>query len=68
MTNPPLGPGMRIWNYNANMELSYIGAKHAKVQLDSDPLNYRPLLLRRAPGDTCYDFVQQADLSALDDR
>ncbi|KAF9799613.1 hypothetical protein SFRURICE_018800 [Spodoptera frugiperda] len=59
---------IRLWNYNANMELSYIGAKHARISLDGAPLNYRPLLLRRAPGDTCYDYVQQIDLLAVDDR
>ncbi|XP_030026021.2 katanin-interacting protein isoform X1 [Manduca sexta] len=60
--------GIRIWNYNANMELSYMGAKHARVSLDGAELHYRPLLLRRAPGDTCYDFVQHVELAAIDDR
>ncbi|CAB3234277.1 unnamed protein product [Arctia plantaginis] len=59
---------IRIWNYNANMELSYIGVKHARVALDDVSLHYRPLLLRRAPGDTCYDYVQQIQLPAIDDR
>ncbi|KAH9639635.1 hypothetical protein HF086_010042 [Spodoptera exigua] len=59
---------IRLWNYNANMELSYIGAKHARISLDGAPLNYRPLLLRRAPGDTCYDYVQQIELLSVDDR
>ncbi|XP_049875890.1 katanin-interacting protein-like [Pectinophora gossypiella] len=59
---------IRIWNYNANMELSYIGGKHARVFLDEAPLHYRPVLLRRAPGDTCYDYVHQLELAALDDR
>ncbi|CAK1587143.1 unnamed protein product [Parnassius mnemosyne] len=59
---------VRVWNYNANMELSYIGAKHVRLHLDGNPLNYRPILLRRAPGDTCYDYVQQLELAAIDDR
>ncbi|CAH0588915.1 unnamed protein product [Chrysodeixis includens] len=59
---------IRLWNYNANMELSYIGAKHARISLDGTALHYRPLLLRRAPGDTCYDYVQQIDLLTIDDR
>ncbi|XP_073961284.1 protein KATNIP homolog [Choristoneura fumiferana] len=59
---------IRIWNYNANVDLSYIGAKHCRVCLDGAPLSCRPLLLRRAPGDTCYDYVQQLDLQAVDDR
>ncbi|XP_028178401.1 protein KIAA0556-like [Ostrinia furnacalis] len=59
---------IRIWNYNANMELSYIGAKHARISLDGVPLHYRPVLLRRAPGDTCYDYVHQLELANIDDR
>lgn len=59
---------IRIWNYNANMELSYIGAKHARIFLDGSELHYRPILLRRAPGDTCYDYVHHIDFSAIDDR
>ncbi|KAL0871387.1 hypothetical protein ABMA27_005120 [Loxostege sticticalis] len=59
---------IRIWNYNANMELSYIGAKHARISLDGVPLHYRPILLRRAPGDTCYDYVHQLELASIDDR
>ncbi|CAH2044044.1 unnamed protein product, partial [Iphiclides podalirius] len=57
---------IRIWNYNANLEFSYIGVKHVRFHLDGRPLHYRPLLLRRAPGETCYDFVQQLDLAAID--
>ncbi|KAL4707890.1 hypothetical protein ACJJTC_010325 [Scirpophaga incertulas] len=59
---------VRVWNYNASMELSYIGAKHATVSVDGAPLQYRPALLRRAPGAACYDFVQQLQLAAIDDR
>ncbi|XP_050347739.1 protein KATNIP homolog [Nymphalis io] len=58
----------RIWNYNANMELSYIGAKHLRVSLDDEALHDRDVMLRRAPGDTCYDYVQHLDLAALDRR
>ncbi|KAI5638467.1 hypothetical protein NE865_08933 [Phthorimaea operculella] len=61
-------PGIRLWNYNANMELSYIGVKHARVFLDDAPLHHRPVLLRRAPGEACYDYVHQLDLAAIDDR
>ncbi|XP_061718879.1 katanin-interacting protein-like [Cydia pomonella] len=57
---------IRIWNYNANVDLSYIGAKHCRISLDGNPLQSRPILLRRAPGDTCYDYVQQLDLQAED--
>ncbi|XP_047992808.1 katanin-interacting protein-like [Leguminivora glycinivorella] len=57
---------IRIWNYNANVDLSYIGAKHCRISLDGNPLQTHPILLRRAPGDTCYDYVQQFDLQAED--
>ncbi|XP_045523373.1 katanin-interacting protein-like [Pieris brassicae] len=60
--------GIRIWNYNANMELSYIGVKDLRVTLDGALLNQRPILLRRAPGDTFYDYLQHIDLSSMDDR
>ncbi|CAG4991274.1 unnamed protein product [Colias eurytheme] len=60
--------GIRIWNYNANMELSYIGAKHVRLSLDGTALHKRPLLLRRAPGETCYDYLQHFELASIDDR
>ncbi|CAH2093130.1 unnamed protein product [Euphydryas editha] len=60
--------GIRIWNYNANMELSYIGVKHLRITLDEQPLHQCGVMLRRAPGDTCYDYVQHLDLAALDRR
>ncbi|XP_064073614.1 katanin-interacting protein-like [Vanessa tameamea] len=59
---------IRIWNYNANMELSYIGVKHLRVSLDEQALQELDLMLRRAPGDTCYDYVQHLDLAAFDRR
>ncbi|XP_053610778.1 katanin-interacting protein-like isoform X2 [Plodia interpunctella] len=68
MREPTEITGIRLWNYNANMELSYIGVKHARLYLDDVSLHQRPALLRRAPGDTCYDFVHQLELTALDDR
>ncbi|XP_023945111.2 katanin-interacting protein [Bicyclus anynana] len=59
---------IRIWNYNENMDMSYIGAKHIRISLDEEPLNQEAILLRRAPGDTCYDYVQHLELASLDDR
>ncbi|CAG9767417.1 unnamed protein product [Ceutorhynchus assimilis] len=55
--------GIRIWNYNENLELSYAGVKTMKVLLDNQPVVNLALqsdyfLLRRAPGNTFYDFVQ----------
>ncbi|XP_052755156.1 protein KATNIP homolog isoform X2 [Galleria mellonella] len=52
---------VRIWNYNANLELSYIGGREARLSVEG--WSGRTVLLRRAPGDTCYDYVQQLDLT-----
>lgn len=55
--------GVRLWNYNENLELSYAGVKIVKIFLD-DQLVRNPttgtdyFLLRRAPGNVFYDFVQ----------
>ncbi|XP_020277981.1 protein KIAA0556-like isoform X2 [Pseudomyrmex gracilis] len=54
--------GMRIWNYNASLELSYCGVKQLLIKLDDKQLhsdNYEGFLLRRAPGSCHYDFVQE---------
>ncbi|XP_067212805.1 katanin-interacting protein-like isoform X2 [Linepithema humile] len=54
--------GMRIWNYNASLELSYCGVKQLLIKLDDKQLygeNFEGFLLRRAPGSCHYDFVQE---------
>ncbi|XP_059048687.1 katanin-interacting protein-like [Achroia grisella] len=53
---------VRIWNYNANLELSYIGTREARLTVEGYGSD-QSVLLRRAPGDTCYDYVQQIDLA-----
>ncbi|KPI99843.1 Uncharacterized protein KIAA0556 [Papilio xuthus] len=68
LQEPTVITSIRIWNYNGSLELSYIGAKHARVYVDGGALHCRPLLLRRAPGDTAYDYVQHIDLADIDDR
>ncbi|XP_045537257.1 protein KATNIP homolog [Papilio machaon] len=68
LQEPTVITSIRIWNYNGSLELSYIGAKHLRVYVDGGALHCRPLLLRRAPGDTAYDFVQHIDLADIDDR
>ncbi|KAJ8953940.1 hypothetical protein NQ318_019182 [Aromia moschata] len=55
--------GIRIWNYNENLELSYAGVQTVKILLDCkpviNPLNNEDIfILRRAPGNEHYDFVQ----------
>ncbi|XP_025161585.1 protein KIAA0556 isoform X2 [Harpegnathos saltator] len=54
--------GMRIWNYNASLELSYCGVKQLLIKLDGNILhdkNFEGFLLRRAPGSCHYDFAQE---------
>ncbi|KAK2580558.1 hypothetical protein KPH14_007687 [Odynerus spinipes] len=54
--------GIRIWNYNASLEMSYCGVKHLFVKLDGKSVfeeNCDSFLLRRAPGNCHYDFVQE---------
>ncbi|KMQ94347.1 hypothetical protein RF55_5513 [Lasius niger] len=58
--------GMRIWNYNASLELSYCGVKRLLVKLDGKQLhdeNLEGFLLRRAPGSCHYDFVQEINFA-----
>ncbi|XP_026830568.1 protein KIAA0556 isoform X2 [Ooceraea biroi] len=57
--------GMRIWNYNASLELSYCGIKQLLIKLDGKHLHgedFEGFLLRRAPGSCHYDFVQEISL------
>ncbi|KAG7312080.1 hypothetical protein JYU34_001532 [Plutella xylostella] len=68
MAEPVEITSIRIWNYNASMELSYLGARHVSLALDEESLTRRPVLLRRAPGDSCYDHVQCVELCSVDDR
>ncbi|KYM94774.1 hypothetical protein ALC62_14369 [Cyphomyrmex costatus] len=55
--------GIRIWNYNASLELSYCGVKQLLIKLDGKQLHDEnsddSFLLRRAPGSCHYDFVQE---------
>ncbi|XP_014472494.1 PREDICTED: uncharacterized protein KIAA0556-like [Dinoponera quadriceps] len=58
--------GMRIWNYNASLELSYCGVKQLLVKLDGKILhdeNFEGFLLRRAPGSCHYDFAQEVNFT-----
>lgn len=55
--------GLRIWNYNQSTETTYAGVRTIKILLDKKPLiNHLAgdeiFLLRRAPGNIHYDFVQ----------
>ncbi|CAG9564535.1 unnamed protein product [Danaus chrysippus] len=55
--------GIRVWNYNASLQLSYCGVRHMSLAAGS---LVRRVLLRRAPGDGAYDHVQCVDLYGPD--
>lgn len=55
--------GLRIWNYNESLEMTYAGVRTIAILLDDKPvINPTTLdesfVLRRAPGNEHYDFVQ----------
>ncbi|XP_051171419.1 katanin-interacting protein-like [Leptopilina boulardi] len=56
--------GIKIWNYNASLDLSYCGVKQMVVKLDGKPVFdlIDGFILRRAPGCCHYNFVQQISL------
>ncbi|XP_041982412.1 katanin-interacting protein-like [Aricia agestis] len=61
LSEPTEVTGIRLWNYNASMELSYAGAMHAGVRTSfpaERACGERAALLRRAPGHAAYDYVQ----------
>ncbi|CAH0564254.1 unnamed protein product [Brassicogethes aeneus] len=56
--------GIRVWNYNENLEMTYAGVRTLKIRLDgNDVINNliqnNEFLLRRAPGNTEYNFGQE---------
>ncbi|XP_043282841.1 katanin-interacting protein-like [Venturia canescens] len=54
--------GIRFWNYNSSMDLSFCGVKQVLVELDGKPLfdkDFGGFTLRRAPGHCQYDFSQE---------
>ncbi|KAK4874619.1 hypothetical protein RN001_013979 [Aquatica leii] len=60
--------GIRIWNYNESPETTYAGVQALKILLDGKQLinparKDEVFLLRRAPGNTHYDFVQDLRFS-----
>ncbi|KAI4500297.1 hypothetical protein M0802_004714 [Mischocyttarus mexicanus] len=63
--------GMRFWNYNASLELSYCGVKHLFIKLDGKPIfeeDYDSFLLRRAPGNCHYYFAQEISFICRSDN
>lgn len=62
--------GIRIWNYNSSLETSYAGVRAMKILLDGKPVK-NPVtkneifILRRAPGNQHYDYVQ--DIKFVED-
>lgn len=56
--------GIRIWNYNESIESSFIGVRAIKIFFDGKLLlnsQDSTFILRRAPGNVHYDFVQEVD-------
>nr|CAH7727082.1 unnamed protein product [Callosobruchus chinensis] len=65
--------GIRVWNYNENLQLSYAGVQTMKILLDGktmiNPVNKSELfILRRAPGNEHYDFVQEISFFLPNDK
>lgn len=63
--------GIKIWNYNESLETTYIGVRSLKIKLDDNFVmnpytNNDIFLLRRAPGNTHYDFVQDIKFTATE--
>ncbi|KAI4456777.1 hypothetical protein MML48_8g00013990 [Holotrichia oblita] len=55
--------GIRVWNYNESLGMSTAGVSKLKILLDGkamiSPISENELFwIRRAPGNVCYDFVQ----------
>lgn len=51
---------LRIWNYNASQEESFMGVKCISVTLDDTPITaFDDFVLRRAPGCCFFDYVQE---------
>lgn len=55
--------GIRIWNYNESLDMSSAGVSKLKILLDGkvlpSPISESEVFwIRRAPGNVCYDFVQ----------
>ncbi|XP_077296338.1 protein KATNIP homolog [Arctopsyche grandis] len=59
--------GFRIWNFNSSLESSYVGIKDIHICINGKVLNQAPLILRRAPGNVNYDYLQEVLLSSVDD-
>ena len=51
--------GLRIWNYNPNLDESFMGVKWLKVEADSQLLSpEQGFLVRKAPGSDLFDYGQ----------
>ncbi|KRT78360.1 hypothetical protein AMK59_7836, partial [Oryctes borbonicus] len=55
--------GLRVWNYNESLDMSSAGVSKMKILLDGKPIispisGNELFWMRRAPGNVCYDFVQ----------
>ncbi|XP_046483730.1 protein KATNIP homolog isoform X2 [Neodiprion pinetum] len=57
--------GIRIWNYNASLDLSYCGVRQMLIKLDGKSVcnDCDGFMLRRAPGSCHYDFLQEINFA-----
>jgi hypothetical protein len=51
--------GIRIWNYNPNLDESFVGIKWLKIESDGNCLSpAQGYLIRKAPGSALFDYGQ----------
>jgi len=60
--------GLRIYNYNASYEDTYLGAKEIEIYLDGKkPQEFsKRQILRRAPGNVHYDYAQDLMIGCVE--
>lgn len=62
--------GLRLWNYNENIEKTFAGVRIMKIFIDNklfpNPLTKdSTFVLRRAPGNVNYDYVQEIEFTNI---
>lgn len=63
--------GIRFWNYNPSIELSYAGVKQVSIVINKQAIvnrfdNSTVFMLRRAPGNLHYNFCQEINFFESD--
>lgn len=52
--------GIKVWNYNANVDDTYFGVKHLMIYINGNLSTQA--LVRKAPGNSLFDFSQNLSL------